>query len=352
MGRRLFIVIGIILAILAVAAVGIVLYTRTSAPAEPAPQEGAVVQPTEEPMVEVIVAVQPIPRGGKFVQGSLGRTSYPAVSVPPSAIKSETETIGKIASSEIVQGQIIVQELLREETLAFTNEAAFDVPPGHVMVAFPINQQSSVAYAIQPGDVVDVLMTFSLVDLDPDFQTILPNKFSFLLESGEGENSSVSLSAEIDNGRLVVRDDKYPGYEFPREDQRPRRVALLTVQKAKVIKVGDWLGQGQAGAAEAAPAEEGVPTPTPTRPNVVSLAVMPHDALVLLWARQSRIYMELAMRAAGDEDADHTIEAVSLQYMLTRFNIAVPPKASFGIDKSQDAVTASNEPVFAPPSGE
>ncbi len=342
MGRRLFIVIGIVLAILAVAAVGIVLYTRTSGPAEPAPQEGAAAQPTEEPMVEVIVAVQPIPRGGKFVQGSLGRTSYPAVSVPPSAIKSETETIGKIASAEIVQGQIIVQELLREETLAFTNEAAFDVPPGHVMVAFPINQQSSVAYAIQPGDVVDVLMTFSLVDLDPDFQTILPNKFSFLLESEDGR---VELTSAIDNGRLVIRDDKYPGYEFPREDQRPRRVALLTVQKAKVIKVGAWLDEGNQAGAEDVPAEEGVPTPTPTRPNVVSLAVMPHDALVLLWARQSRIYMELAMRAAGDEDADHTVEPVSLQYMLTRFNIAVPPKSSFGIDKSKDAIV----PVEPPP---
>ncbi|HHJ06949.1 MAG TPA: hypothetical protein ENK24_05575 [Anaerolineae bacterium] len=348
MGRRLFIVIGIVLAILAVAAVGIVLYTRVGGPAEPTPQEGAAAQPTEEPMVEVIVAVQPIPRGGKFVQGSLGRTSYPAASVPPSAIKSEVETVGKIANTEIAQGQIIVQGLLRDETLAFTNEAAFDVPTGYVMVAFPINQQSSVAYAIQPGDVVDVLMTFSLVDLDPDFQTILPNKFSFLLEDQDGK---VSLTSAIDNGRLVIRDDKYPGYEFPREDQRPRRVALLTVQRAKVIKVGAWLDEGNQGAAaEAPPAEEGVPTPTPARPNVVSLAVMPHDALVLLWARQSRIYMELAMRAAGDEDADHTVEPVSLQYMLTRFNIAVPPKSSFGIDKSQDAVVPV-EPPSAPAGG-
>ena len=344
MGRRLFIVIGIVLAILAVAAVGIVLYTRTSGPAEPTPQEGDAAQPTEEPMVEVIVAVQPIPRGGKFVQGSLGRTSYPAVSVPPSAIQSEVDTVGKIASAEIVQGQIIVQELLREETLAFTNEAAFDIPAGHIMVAFPINQQSSVAYAIQPGDVVDVLMTFSLVDLDPDFQTILPNKFSFLLESEDGR---VELTSAIDNGRLVIRDDKYPGYEFPREDQRPRRVALLTVQKAKVIKVGAWLDEGDQGAVEDVPAEEGVPTPTPARPNVVSLAVMPHDALVLLWARQSRIYMELAMRAAGDEDADHTVEPVSLQYMLTRFNIAVPPKSSFGIDKSLDAIVPVEPPADA-----
>jgi len=45
--------------------------------------------------------------------------------------------------------------------------------------------------------------------------------------------------------------------------------------------------------------------------------------------RQSSIYSEMALRAAGEENADHLTEAVTLQYMLTRFNIAVPPKIEF-----------------------
>ena len=61
--------------------------------------------------------------------------------------------------------------------------------------------------------------------------------------------------------------------------------------------------------------------------------------------------MELAMRAAGDETADHTTEAVTLQYMLTRFNISVPPKLEFGIDKSDNAVApVEQQPVEQPPS--
>jgi len=59
------------------------------------------------------------------------------------------------------------------------------------------------------------------------------------------------------------------------------------------------------------------------------LAVTPQDALVLLWLRQSGIYSEMALRAAGEEESDHLTEAVTLQYMLTRFNIAVPPKIEF-----------------------
>jgi hypothetical protein len=42
------------------------------------------------------------------------------------------------------------------------------------------------------------------------------------------------------------------------------------------------------------------------------------------------MYMELALRAPGSEDARYQPEAVTLQYMLTRFNIAVPPKLEYG----------------------
>jgi hypothetical protein len=71
----------------------------------------------------------------------------------------------------------------------------------------------------------------------------------------------------------------------------------------------------------------------------VTLAVEPQDALVLLWARQSEMYMELALRAPGFEEARYQPEAVTLQYMLTRFNIAVPPELEYGF--AREAFTAS-----------
>ncbi len=351
MQRRLFIIIGVLLAIIAVAGLlFVVMQQRNASTPTPAEETAQQAEPTAIPMKEVIVARQPIPRGGEFTAESLGRTEYPESSIPPNAIVNEAETIGKIANSEIVQGQIIVRDLLRDKVGGGgSGEAAFDIPAGHVMVAFPIDKQTSVAYAIQPGDVVDVLMTFSIVDLDPEFQTILPNKFSFLLQdtqtsSGGEQSTSISLSPAIDKGRLNIENEMFPGFEFPREDQRPRRVAQLTVQRAKVIKVGTFLETEET---NPQPVAEGEPTPTPTRPDIASLAVTPQDALVLLWARQSKAYMELALRAAGDEQADHSTEAVTLQYMLTRFNIAVPPKLEFGIDKSENLPT-EQQAVSAP----
>lgn len=361
MQRRLFILIGVVLAVLAVAGFGYVFLQQQGGggilgAATPAAEEGATLEPTEIPMVEVIIARQNIARGDEFTTEALGRTSYPASSVPPNVIVNEAETIGKIASTEIFQGQPIVQDHLKNKSTGSTgSEAAFDIPPGYVMVAFPINKQSSVAYALQPGDVVDVLMTVSIVDLDPDFQTILPNKFSFLLPDvqnpgEESETTTFSLSPAIDKGRLSIENETFPGFEFPREGQRPRRVAQLTVQRGKVIKVGTWIEPVEtAAAAEAAPVDEGAPTPTPVLPDVISLAVTPQDALVLLWARQSQAYMELALRGAGDEESDHTTEAVTLQYMLTRFNIAVPPKLEFGIDRSADPEPVVEPTPVAPP---
>jgi Flp pilus assembly protein CpaB len=198
------------------------------------------------------------------------------------------------------------------------------------MVAFPIDRQSSVAYALQEGDFVDVLMTVSFIDLDPEFQTILPNKFAFIERTLDQDTGieTVRVGEEVEDGRFVIEIEEFPALEWAREAQRPRRVAQLTVQSAKVVKVGPWLEEPPP------PVVDGEAPPPEPLPDIVSLAVLPQDALVLLWARQTEARMELALRAAGDEKENHSSEAVTLQYMLTRFNIAVPPKLEFGIDKS------------------
>ena len=177
---------------------------------------------------------------------------------------------------------------------------------------------------------MDVLITAFFVDVDEEFQTTLPNKLSFIVpeldpETGE-DTGRFTLSNPIDEGRVELFSGDIPAIAFPREPQIPRRVAQLTVQAAKVIRVGPWIEPPP----PPPPAEgEEAPTPTPNLPDIITLAVTPQDALVLLWLRQSGIYNEIALRAAGEENADHLTEAVTLQYMLTRFNIAVPPKIEF-----------------------
>jgi len=348
---RLLILLGVILA-LATAVIVLVVLTRQpiSAPTPtPSPGEATPVIPTQK----VWVALQPIPRGGEFLDGTLGLRDWPSSNVPPEVIGDISETIGRVARVDVVQGQPILRSMLAERAEA--GQAALQIPEGRVAVAFPISQQSSVAYAIQPGDYVDVLIVASFIDFDQEFQTKLPNLISFLSPQFLDEAQTkvtYGFTTPTDEGRFEIPQGlppEIPGaVVYPREAQRPRRVAQLTVPAAKVLRVGPWI---ELPSQQPAPTEEGQPPPPPPPPDIVTLAVEPQDALVLLWARQSEMYMELALRAPGSEAARYLPEAVTLQYMLTRFNIAVPPKLEYGFAReafTTEGVAAEPTPVPTP----
>jgi len=327
---RLLIILGIILGLATLGAVALLVLGdgggEIALPGEgdetptPAPVDGELGIPT----TEVIVALQPIARGTEFVAGSIGRRPWPANNVPPDIIADEAETIGKVAKTDIVQGQVIVRSMLVD--IGIAGEASLNIPPGRVAVAYPITGQNSVSYAIQPGDSVDILISSFFLDVDEEFQTPLPNKTRFFFQTfdEEGLQTGITLSEPIDEGRFELGAGDVASIVNPSAAQIPRRVSQLTVQAAKVIRVGPWLEPPAP-----PPPEDGSPPPPPPLPDVATLAVTPQDALVLLWLRQGGIYSEMALRAAGEEDAEHLTEAVTLQYMLTRFNIAVPPKIEF-----------------------
>jgi Flp pilus assembly protein CpaB len=341
---RLLILLGVILG-LATAVIVLVVLTRQGPGIQPTSPPGAEETATPIPTQKVWVALQPVPRGGEFVDGTLGLRDWPSSNVPPDVIGDQSETIGRVAAVDVVQGQPILRSMLAERGAA--GQAALLVPDGRVAVAFPVDEQSSVAYAIQPGDYVDVLIVASFLDYDQEFQTKLPNLISFLslrqVAGVEGEEpiSTYDFTPPTDEGRFEIPPGlppEIPGtYVYPREPQRPRRVAQLTVQAAKVLRVGPWIDLPSDQPQQ--PPEEGETPQPPPPPDIVTLAVDPQDALVLLWARQSEMYMELALRAPETEEARYQPEAVTLQYMLARFNIAVPPKLEYGF--AREAFTAS-----------
>jgi len=333
---RLLILLGIVLGLLTVGLVAFFALGSGGLPGtepEPTPP-GPSASPTSIPTTQVIVALQPIARGAEFVQGSVGPRPWPAGNVPPEVIADEAELFGKVAKTEIVQGQPIVRTLLVDKGGA--GEASLSIPRGRVAVAYPITRQRSVAFAIQPGDSVDVLITSFFIDVDEEFQAPLPNKIRFFFptyDQTSGSQTGVQLSEVFDEGRFELGADEIASIVGASGPQVPRRVAQLTVESAKVLRIGNWPDSAGnpivTGPVQQQPQEEGAPPPPPPPPDIVTLAVEPQDALVLLWLRQSGIYSELALRAAGDDDAEHITEAVTLQYMLTRFNIAVPPKIEF-----------------------
>jgi Flp pilus assembly protein CpaB len=112
----------------------------------------------------------------------------------------------------------------------------------------------------------------------------------------------------------------------PIGEQIPRSVTQLTVQNAEVLRVGLWPSVSPEGEGEVEQIE----------PGIVTLLVSPQDALVLKWARENGAVIDLALRSAVDEEVFST-EAVTLDYMISRFNITVPKKLHYVLEVKEVA---------------
>jgi hypothetical protein len=63
------------------------------------------------------------------------------------------------------------------------------------------------------------------------------------------------------------------------------------------------------------------------------LVVTPQDALVLKWADEAGAAIHLALRSQADRGIPlPDTEPVTMQYMVDRFGIALPPGVPYGVD--------------------
>ncbi|MGD8517756.1 MAG: RcpC/CpaB family pilus assembly protein, partial [Anaerolineae bacterium] len=183
------------------------------------------------------------------------------------------------------------------------------VEVGKIAVAFPIDELSSVSYGVKPGDYVDLLITFSFVDIDQETQIQEP-------------------LCPIECPGVVTGEEG--GTVFEAAAQIPRLVSQLTVQDAAILGVGRWLEQPVSTEEQQRQEEEGE-APQPKVPEYVTLMVTPQDALVLKLAREYGASIDLAVRAQDDHQAFVT-EQVTLDYVLARFGVSLPGKQPYTIE--------------------
>lgn len=297
---RILILLGLILAIGAAAVVFLLLQSATQAP-------GTV----EVPREEVVVAKQPIAED-EPVADRLEIREVPSEMVQEGALRSLDGTQNMLAKGPIPQGSIVYQAMLQtpEEQMREGNVSQL-VEPGYVAMAFPIDELSSVSYGIQPGDYVDILMTLPFIELDQETQSKMP-LCPPLCPSG-------NIEGDMTQG------------EMPQ--QRQRLVTQLTVQNIRVLGVGRWSYTPAPPAEETAKTtQQGQTAPEVELPKFITLMVQPQDALVLKLAREYGARIDMAVRAANDGQSFAT-QAVTLDYLLARFGIELPPKQPYTIEK-------------------
>ena len=370
---RIFFYLAFIL-ILALVAVAVIYFRFLGAPAAPAE---FVPTPTPVQMTEVVTIVQRVPRGQMLDETVLGTLEIPSAAVNDAYFTTMADVVGRQARFDLDAPTVLTRGMIVEssEQLSTTGStAALQIPRGMVAVSIPITQVSDfVSYALRPGDHVNVIVSLLFVDLDADFQSILPNNNTVLiapqppaLDTGAGETLTASSGPVAgQQGRAEI--DPLLEQTFfiiPSEPQRPRLVAQTLLQDAIVLGVGEFaleeeeeLAREQALQPQAtpqpeAPAEEG-PTPTATpppieRPGVVTLVVTPQDAVTLNYlvklVDRGAARLSLALRAAEDDTRVQT-EAATLDFLLQQYNIPVPVKLPYGTEPRINEVP---QPV-APP---
>jgi Flp pilus assembly protein CpaB len=121
---------------------------------------------TDVQRIPVVIAAQPISQYSEISAEQVTVTQWPQLegfTLPAGALSDPKQAVGKLALTNIPQGQAIVstQVISKSDALVKRSNLSYILDKGSVALALPLNQQSSVASALQPGDHVDLIATFN-----------------------------------------------------------------------------------------------------------------------------------------------------------------------------------------------
>jgi Flp pilus assembly protein CpaB len=329
-------------------------------------QEPGFPTPTPTPAIrfeQVVVAERAIPVGERLREDLLLTELRPTSNIALQGgytFSNTQDLVGNIVKTNIAAGQAILAPMIAldpTDLAAAGSDISLYVDQGKVAVAFPINRYSGAAFAMRPGDKVDVMMSLPVVELDPEFNTKLPNVTQRVDDLALAEGRDFLFPDALEGRLELIEPLNLVGEvsgpistgEGSKSTQVPRRITQLTIQQAEVIWVGTWQDPlelerraAQAAAeAELAAANSEVPVPTPTplpsrletNPDIVILSMPAQDALALKWSLERGVDIDLALRALGDTTVFAT-NSVSLPVLVDNGALRIPENSDFGIDPS------------------
>lgn len=335
--------------------------------------EGTLAPVGQVALAPVVIALQDLPRGFRltreFLQPGPSQavdvTFWPVESVPRNGFDNVEALEGLLIRSDIPRESPVLSTQLVDDVgdlAEVGSDAALLLPPGTVGMSMPLDAfgVGAIAFGMQPGDFVDIILSFLFIEVDETFQSRQPNEISVITRdeagnlifgqplTGRPEPSTLSSL-----GVLVS----------PTETQRPRLVTQRTVERAYVVHVGYFPPDGRIlgimsptpfitdtpDPSQPTPSGAGgvaaLPTATEYVPTIVTLGVEPQDALVLAWALDSQIPTTYVLRAVNDASSTPTT-AVTLQYLIENYSIPRPPILDFALEPPIRSLRGSQLDLF------
>ena len=334
------------------------------------------VTPTSEPRLQVLVAAQDLPRGVVIPTEAISVYPWPTEIVPLNAVTDAAQIVDTRARITIDRGMPILSSMVVKSLAQLSptgSDAAAQIPNGQQAITLQYDKKNGVALGVQAGDHVNVIVSMWLVDIDQNFQTVLPNLSVDAVPPSPGNPATgipaslVALVAPLPNPdarpQMLGRAERdttigQDFYVIPSEaQQRARLVTQGIIQDATVLHVGDFVEALFPTVPPPTPTPDPnvtqppapPPTSTPLPPDTITLIVNPQDVLVLNYVKElmikypGTVQMTFTLRSAGDVARQDT-ESVTMQYMFEHFNIAVPSKLNYGLEFPPPTPTAAAAP--------
>jgi pilus assembly protein CpaB len=318
-------------------------------------------QPTQTALTEIYFAAQNIPQGTEITAEMLGKFSIPPENVAEVqfTVGEEANLIGQTARFTLEQGVVITSSMVGEGAVEISGPRwAVQIPPGMVAVSIPTNRLATASYGINDGAHVNVNACMIFVDIDPAFQTILPNFTSLVNGTGFPPDSLPVLSAvavvTVEDGTHPTRQGRVeldptlqqPFYVVPHnEGQRPRLVCQMILQDVVVMKLGNFTLQ--------APSTDPNVTPSAAQvqqqasPDIITLMVNPQDSISLNYFVYSGAQLTMTLRNPNDTSRFEA-QSATLTSLLTQYNISLPSKLPYGTQPRVDLLAPPTLPNDLP----
>ena len=301
---RLFIILGVGLATLAVA-LAFIMFNGASS-------DNVVNPPVAQ--VRVVVAAQDVPAHTILREEMLVEQLTDPTLVKAGEVTAKSQAIGKAPKTGLIKGQRLVQTELDTPSLSTGIER------GKRGLPVPVDRLSGLDGMLRDGDYVDIIFSIKV-----NLLYVLPSRPIEVETGTAGDRGQVTLPAQAPGDPAAY---VYPGEEGSRfKVQGPGGggdpTAKVVIQDVRVLRAGAAAAAAQAAAQPGAQPTPAAAQPAPAQPDIVILEMTDEQAEVMKFILDNGGSYVFVLRAKDDHETVNT-NGITWDLMVTNYQLPVP----------------------------